>query len=191
VRFSSLIEGTSAADLGDGVVQAAHVSHAFIDRRVLSMARSLPWSLTRGNISVNLNNLTAQPYEGRDATTVCIYELAMAGFSRATLEDGIALLGDVPWTTVSAEQGHGTMAQIHRQHPQYSPDMVALRTSFSQARTLFQRDSDDSALRRNNSRLERLRRKQPNKVSPASVYYSDVVASLRGLAGVQLPALSV
>ena len=66
-----------------------------------------------------------------------IFPLAPPGYNRGLLRDAVALIAEAPWSTTGVEQGHGSMAVLHRFHPDYSSTTICARALAHQLRTLF------------------------------------------------------
>ena len=104
-------------ELRSETLQCAYTAYGFVDRRIFQVANSLPWSLALGDIAANLEALHQLDYKGTDSATLQIKELLTLQFNRQALGLAVELLKDVPWTSVTVEQGHGSMAVIHKLHP--------------------------------------------------------------------------
>ena len=107
--------------LRDGTIAAAHTCFHFVWRRVMQRATSLPWRLCRGDIKANLQALAAQEVPPTEPTTWQIWELMNEhDYSEEVLVRLVECLSQVPWTSLPAEQQHGSLAMLKKWHPEYS-----------------------------------------------------------------------
>ena len=109
-------------------IRGAHVSFHFMWRRIMDPAGRLPWSLVRGDVAENLEMLGSDPNPPDDPVSLKLWELYRSGFNQVQLQRAIELIGDIGWSTMAVEQQHGTMALIHRHHPDYSKSTLMART---------------------------------------------------------------
>ena len=140
-RCSHLLHGCpdplGARVLRSDSITAALVTQSYIDFRVFSHARSLPWSLCRGDIAANLQSLQHSPTEPEDHLCQKLKELLQLGYSPKLLEDAVGLLQEVHWSTIQVEQAHGSVSSVHRLHPDYQVDRLVDRATLHQMRMLF------------------------------------------------------
>ena len=120
------LETLSAARLKSRVLTASRVQVAFITHKTLAPAKSLPWSLCGGDVASKLEALKAGP-EPEQATAKKIYMLEEMGYPREKLIEGVACLGDCPWTILSTEEQHASVKLIGRNHLEYTLEMLILR----------------------------------------------------------------
>ena len=102
--------------------------------------------------------------------------LARAGFNRSRLEEGVALLREVPCSSVPVEQAHASAAVFHRFHPGYSEDMLSTRATLHQCRNLFQ-NPEIAKEGWAQKRLEALQRRSPEKSSGSRSFLGHLVRS--------------
>ena len=109
----------------DLVLRSANVSVAYLLDRCLDDAEGLPWSLCVGNIQDNLQSLVAgrPPVPGSTAAKLSV--LVRLGFNSVVLEEAVQCIGHVKFSTITAEQLHGSIAVCHNAHPEY--EQIALR----------------------------------------------------------------
>ena len=55
-RLASFVPGLTSATLKNDCIWAANISASFMERKALSVARGLPWSLARGAMNSNLDH---------------------------------------------------------------------------------------------------------------------------------------
>ena len=131
-------------ELRSAVLRCIYISFAYIDHKILKVLNSEPWSLIRGaSIAANLRVLLEEGYEGPDGFTQQLLSLLRVGYDIDRAADGLSLLLDAPWTSVSVEQAHGSMGTLHRQHPEVGGDLLAHRSMLHQCRALFNPSEED------------------------------------------------
>ena len=106
-------------ELKDDVIRASHISLHFIWRRVLAPALELPWRLVRGNIKENLENLAAGD-EPTEPASSNLWNLMQLRCPIELLVRIVKLVGEAPWTSLPAEQQHGSLAALRRCHKGYN-----------------------------------------------------------------------
>jgi hypothetical protein len=171
-RLASLVPGLSSATLMNDCIRAANISASFMERKALSVARGLPWSLARGDINENLDRLRQGP-PPVDPTAHKIWKLLEIGYSRPLLVEGVERLADVHWSTTIVEQGHGSASVIHKAHRAYGVDMLCQRSMIHMMRALFPRQDEEVANQRLENRLEAISRKQPQKITGRHVFMAE------------------
>ena len=101
-----------------------------------------------------------------EPVTLKIQTLARQGFNRAALVDGISLLRECHWSTISVEQGHGSAAAMHRVHKRYGLDMLMARSFLSMAKPLPATDDTVGVKERSYAaKLGALSKKSPKKIT--------------------------
>ena len=178
-RLASLVPGMTGLTLMNDCIRAANISAAFMERKALSVARGLPWSLARGDINENLDRLL-QGTPPIDPTAQKIRKLHELGYSRPLLIEGIERLADVHWSTTIVEQGHGSASVIHKAHRTYGVDKLCQRSMVHMMRALFPRHTEEVASQRLENRLGAIAKKQPQKITGRHVFMAecmDIAAS--------------
>jgi len=107
----------SAGSLADACIAGAHISFHFLWRRVLLPASELPWRLARGDVEANLRALAAGPCPD-EAMSKQLWQLLSMSFPLSQLVASVNLLAEAGWTSLPAEQQHGSLSMIHRWHPE-------------------------------------------------------------------------
>jgi hypothetical protein len=102
-RLAPIVTQFSAADLKSSAIHCGNTAIAFVKRKVIAVAAGLPWSLARGDISANLDALCVSKEDIRDPTARKIQALLRVGYNRVALADAVALLNEVPWSTLGVE----------------------------------------------------------------------------------------
>ena len=110
----------------DMCLKAAHVSYHFLWRRVLHPAQGLPWSLCRGDIEDNLEELSKMECP-EEPVSKQLWMLMSMKHSMPQLVSVIRLIGEIGWTSLPAEQQHGSLAAIKRWHPDYGLESLLSR----------------------------------------------------------------
>lgn len=120
----------------------------------------------------------AQQRKARPAKQrVTAYLFLSPGYNKQLLKEGLQLLAEVSWTTCGVEQGHGSVAVLHRLHPDYSLATLAARSMIHQTRSLFERPA--RALDKVASRLRRVANKAPEKSSGRHYFLGEAYAALK------------
>lgn len=101
------------------------------------------------------------------------------GYNTQLLKDALLLLGEVSWTTCGVEQGHGSVAVVHRLHPDYSVPMLAARSLAHQARALFATPSQAGPLEKAEAKLGKLQKRSPEKICGRQIFLADAFAALK------------
>ena len=154
--------------LRDDTIAAAHTCFHFVWRRVMTRATSLPWRLCRGDIKANLQALAAQEVPPTEPTTWQIWELMNEhDYSEEVLVRLVECLSQCPWTSLPAEQQHGSLAMLKKWHPDYSTEVLVGRALMHQGvRILPSLRGDHLKLAQVQKQLRSAMRKDPTKVGP-------------------------
>ena len=172
-----------AATVGPGqlasdVRKASLVAASFFWRHVLLEVQQAPWSLASGNIAANLEKLARQPQVPQDVCARKIQQLARLKWMPAIVQEAVALLAHVSWTTVVVEQGHASATLMHRAHPEYNEDILLARSVLHSARSLLPDDIAHTKRAREDERAQRLLRLVPGRTSGFNMYYKEAHATL-------------
>ena len=89
-----------------------------------------------GDTVANLDELMRNP-KPRDHVAGCVWELMRRIFSKHRIIEALLLLRLLSWSSKCIEDGHGSLAVIHKNHPQHGLIMVALRALAHSCRILF------------------------------------------------------
>ena len=134
--LSEVCKDLDSASLRDSVLRIAYISCGFFRYRTLDAAEGLPWSLACGDIQTNLSWLYNQP-EPTEPTTWKIWCLLHISWNRHELQSGVSLLLQICWRTLPSEQYHGTVAALHRHHPDYELNTLRSRATILQVNKLL------------------------------------------------------
>ena len=182
-RLADHLEGASAKSIRSDVFRAALTSAAFFQWRTLSTIKAYPWLLCSGDMDAKLQALADnEECPAKDATTRKIHQLLRIGWSKDKLKDGLQRMGEVHWTTLVQEQGHGSVALVHRVHNAYSVQMLTQRAFIHMTRGLFADPAGDKEARRLQqfeARIQAAESRQPQKISGRHVFMADCMEVLK------------
>ena len=176
-RFASLLADGSPGTLQSGVLHVAHVSIAYLHEKTLAPAREYPWSLCVGNIDFNIHQLAVKATPPEEAVAAKIWHLSRVGFPQAQLHEALLLMREVPWSTQGVERSHGSIASVHKFHPQYGFSTLAARAMLHQSRALFQQAPEAEALQKKEAQLAKLQRSLSRSVSARNVFLAEVMSA--------------
>ena len=109
------VSGCRLEQLKDETISAAHISFHFLWRRVLQPAGELPWRLCRGDIRQNLEELSKQEEKPAEPCTAQLWQLMREHkYPREQLIETVECFAQCPWTTLTAEQQHGSLSALHK-----------------------------------------------------------------------------
>ena len=170
-------DGSTGFTLRSSSIKACHVGAAFFHWRALSKVDQYPWCLARGDHDANLDRLLAGE-EPQEATALKIYTaLKRKVVGRKAIKRALQLLLQVPWTTLTAEQGHAALSTIRQCRDQLGQEQACLRAFLS---FLFKSTPKPTVLEQQRERivseLQVLGRKNPNMMRPGNFYFQDIVA---------------
>ena len=172
--------GMVGSDLASKCIAGGHTSFHFLWRRVLRPASQLPWSLCRGNVAENIRGLADAPCP-EEPVSKQLWQLLSMGYSARKVEMTIGLLGEIPWTTLVAEQQHGSLAQFKRHHPEYGPLTLVTRAFVMQLSRLLPGPSqDEKRLATLVRRLGKIDASNPAKASGRHQMVKSLVAIAKG-----------
>ncbi len=172
--FGSICDA-SASELLDQMSHAVAVQISYAEHRIRE-ARQLPWSLISLDIEEKLLELKlgAKPIE---PTSEKIWLLLQIGAPMDRLIAGVKLLGEMPWTSRTVEQGHVLSSALMQQHKMYTSDTLTARTTVAAMRVLVAPRADGNLrqLERTETKLADLRRKQPQKCGPRQAFLGHIM----------------
>ena len=113
-----------------------------------------------------------------------IIPLAPPGYNRSLLRDAVVLIAEAPWSTTGVEQGHGSMAMLHRFHPDYNSSTICARALVHQLRNLFATPPEAKQKAKTQTQLDKHENKCPEKQGGRHVFLADCYASVAA----ELPA---
>ena len=155
-------------------IKFAYVAKAMFHKRVSVEASKLPWSLTQGDIAANLNELAAGPRPAELGGKIHDL-LTVIGYSRKELVKALELMREIGWCALFVEQMLATVTSLLRFHPEYNFNKLLARTiGLCLNRLVPNESADERRLRMLRDRLQRLLRRQPEKVSGRHMYVKDL-----------------
>lgn len=173
------VAGVPWEDLRSSCISAGHTSFHFFWRRVLRPAGDLPWRLARGDVRQNLLDMRDEEPPDEPFSWQ-MWQLLRMGVNIEQLVSTVRLLLEIGWTTLPAEQQHGSLASIRRWHPEYSMETLVGRAFLMQLRRLLPSMSEDEkALARLSKQLDRVLAKNPSAAGGRQEYVAELFAHLR------------
>ena len=126
-RLALVVGGDADAyHLRSVCLRACFVAAGYIHGKLFVPLQEWPWKLALGDVIANLRALEDSQEPISDITTSNIRELLRQGYPVQKIVDGLALLQEVPWTTLGVEQAHGSCATLHKLHATYGSQTLAI-----------------------------------------------------------------
>ena len=173
---------TTADELRSNCIAGGHISFHFFWRRVLQPAAEMPWSLARGDIRCNLQLLRQGPMP-EEPMSRQMWQLIQMGFSIEQLVSTLELVADIGWTTLPAEQQHGSLAVLRRWHPEYGQDTLVARALLVHiCRLLPSMSQEEKQLARLSKQLDKALARSPEKAGGRHQFVSLMFQHLRSRA---------
>jgi hypothetical protein len=166
-------------ELRQAVVHGAHVAAAFIHNKVFSKLSEFPWKLAVGSISANLDALAASEEPIRDSCAHKIRRLLHMGYNRDKLHAAVALLREIPWSSVPVEQAHASAAVLHRFHPEYALGVLATRATLHQCRHFWLEPPEVAKEAKQERQVGRLARMSPQKTSGKHAFLAHLMEAAK------------
>ena len=169
--------GLAGIDFADRCIHSGHISFHFLWRRVLQPASEMPWSLCRGDIKANLIALKLAECPGEPMSKQ-LWQLLQLNFPLAQLEKKtVALLQEVSWSTLVAEQQHASSAQLRKVHPSYSASSLCSRALLLQVNRLMPKPSaEEKRLEAISRRLQKIDSSNAWKASGRHEFLKSLIA---------------
>ena len=173
----AVVAGCSAGELRDRAIGAAHISYHFIWRRVLEPAAQLPWRLCRGDVDDNLDEIAAMDDEPSEPCTKQLWFLLQGEeVERSQLKMLVELFGECSWSSLPAEQQHGSLSLLHRWHPEYGLESLVSRALLHQAVRLIPRQSAlDKKITKVMNKISKVERANPDKATGSHMLVAALV----------------
>ena len=170
-----------ADELKMKTIEAAHVAYHFIWRRVLEPAALFPWKLCRGDLDQNLLDLRNMQAPPDEPCASNLWHLLQADFPMAQLRGVLHLFGQCSWSSLPAEQQHGSLSLLHRWHPEYGLESLVQRSFLHQVVRLLPHESKlDKEMRKLMKQMGKLERANSEKVSGSHMLVQALVKVARG-----------
>ena len=125
----------------------------------------------------NLTDLSNGPMPA-DEVAGNIYNLVNMGYNMALLVDGCRLLQEAPFSSKLAEQGHGSLACVHKFNHDLHTESLAQRAALHQGRHFVEIDpvvKRREALRKSLQKLDA----KTGLVTGRHVFFQDLMAELK------------
>ena len=173
----AIAAGCSAGELKDRAIAASHVSYHFLWRRVLEPASQLPWRLCRGDVYENMDELAAMSDPPSDPCSHQLWTLLQEDeIERSHLKMLIELFGQCSWSSLPAEQQHGSLSLLHRWHPEYGLESLVSRALLHQTVRLIPRQSKlDKQISKVQSKMSKIERAHPDKATGSHMLVAALV----------------
>ena len=160
----AVVTEQSANDLKSSCIAAAHTSFHFFWRRVLQPAAQRPWTLARGDMRENLRALRVEEEMPDEPVSGQMWLLMQMGFPSEQLVRTLQLLGEISWSSMVAEQQHGSLATLKRYHPECQTETLVGRAQVMMLWRLLPKPSqEERTLFQIEQQLARLARKIPQR----------------------------
>ena len=171
-RLASMVDPKCMPQsLRHSVVMSMHIGYSYVFQKLLQPLSSPPWLLAHGDQDTELESLVSGKTVTVDDCSWKIKHLMEVGYDKDKLKQGLNLLLDVSWSTLSVEQAHGSAAVLHRFHPQYGCPFLASRTLVHQCRHLLGNTDEKKALLRQDRQLQQLQAKVPTRLSGRQLFF--------------------
>ena len=167
----------SCTELRDGNCQSVDVQMVYA-RHGLREVRQQPWTLCRGDVVQNLNDLHAgaKPTEEVSAR---IWDLLEMGETPETLKPVVDLLAQVPWTTKAVEDPHRVANAIMKCKKAKGRNTILPISVLRQAAPLFRRSMDEQKVQNLQKRIDAVRRRQTWKINGRHAYCKALIETAR------------
>ena len=164
-------------------IQGGHVSFHFFWRRVLQPAGELPWSLCQGDLAQNLKALGERDVPPPDPVSSKLWQMVRSDFSEASLVRTLELMRDISWSTLPVEQQHGSMASLHRHHPEYTTETLVARTLVHHLYKLLPKvTKEQKQVDTMQRQIQALMNKHPSRASGRQLLLGRLFAKMRSQA---------
>lgn len=178
VRMSTLVDdGYSAEELKDQTLKCAFVSSAYIQKETFAPLEREPYSLSQGDISVNLHELMRRNEAALDPVTRQVQELLAVGHvSVERMARAFCLLREMPFSVHMVEQAHGAAACLMKYHETYAERLLRARALICQSKPLFTVDADhryEVKLRKKLGELDADLAEGPRHMSGFACFFSE------------------
>ena len=177
-RLASLChDGTTGKSLRTYCIRAAHVAVAFVHWRVLDAVNQLPWLLARGDQDANLTELLAGEEPEEEIAQKIYVALKRGVVSRQKIIQGLLLLLQLPWTTLTTEQAHAALSIIRKSHSEIGGEQAVCRAFLALVNKILPKPTmHEQEVNKILAEMKSLKRQNPNMCRPFNVYVQDLVA---------------
>ena len=166
-------------EVKDAVIKAGHVSFHFLWRRDLLPASQYPWPLCRGDIEENLQGLREGSCPDEPVASQ-LWQLMHIEYPMPQIVESVRLMGELGWTSLPAEQQHGSLALYRRWHPDYGCETLVSRALIMQiSRLLPQASADEKRVAKVLRRLQKIEASNPQKAGGKQEFLKNVIQLAR------------
>jgi len=176
------VANSTVPTVRDNTIRSVLISKGYMVHKFLDPADKEPWTLARGDVADNIRRLAEGP-RPEHPVSIAIWELWYLGYNRVLLRKAVEKLAAINWSTAAVEQGHGSLATIHKFHPEYGPETLMIRAFLHMMRVLAQEDPECKKMLRLSDKTARLRLKQPEKINGRHIFMQDELIRARRRAG--------
>ena len=146
----------------------------------LQPVRGLPWCLSMGDVYSNLEWFARQPRpDDNEVVPQRIHDLLSDYCEPEELVEPVSMLAETAWSSKTVEDPHTHASKLARGHDKYSQKTLTARTLLKMASPFFRQDALRNQIEHLETRLMRLRRKQPMKITGRHAYVRGLVAVSR------------
>jgi hypothetical protein len=172
-RLAAVVDdGVSYMDLRHKCLYAILIGGAYLQMDVFSDLERMPYALTQGDIAANVQRINETSEEHLvEELPLKIKRGLGVGLQSESFVDGLAHWKTASCSVAATEQGHALTAQLAQAHTQYHTEHLQDRATLS---ALIPYVVDQSPFERKNgcleAQLEKLNKKQPDKINASSVF---------------------
>ena len=155
------------------------VAFGFMYREVFDDLKSYPLRLTQGSIAENIRALINDGEEIHDELALRIRRFIKdCGSDPDEAQRSLELLLDMPCSGKLPEEGHASGSVIKKPHPEYSEQLLEIRSAMHARRALTRPTKTEKALDSVDSQLQRLDAKRPQQTRAWQMHYKRFVQDL-------------
>eukprot|EP00971_Amphidinium_carterae_P273035 5419067-Amphidinium_carterae.1 len=165
------------------VLDALRVALAYIHERIGRQLDEYPLSLIHGSVQVNLKGLGEATEKPHDVFAAKLWALIRIGYDTKRLAEFLTLLQNLPFSTLTVEQAHGSSAVIHRYHPSLGLDRHLQRSFLHQVRFVFLPDDTSKHENLLVSKLHKLMAKRITGNTARTQFFKEAVQEARRKVG--------
>ena len=129
-------------------------------------------------MNFNLHEVAVKVKPPLDPVAAKIWHLLRAGFPQQDIRGAIDLFKEVPWSTQGVERSHGSLASLHKVHPQYSLATLAVRATLHQCRAFFSQSEETKAKQKHQEQMAKLHRSLARSLSARNVFLAELASTV-------------
>ncbi|CAK0826530.1 unnamed protein product, partial [Prorocentrum cordatum] len=165
--------GTVEAGIPEDLCRQQDIADEVWETIADSIDEPLPFSLCVGDVVANLGSLS-QGGMPNEETSAKICPLFRIGFDMGAIEDGLALLANVSFSSTTVEQGRAAASAIMKNHKDYCANAMTFPNLVKQAAALVSSTRAAKLPPRLRAQLGGLRRRRPNRISGRRVCVEEL-----------------